>query len=146
MSVRGSRTASPPRPVEHAWEVRCDERGLTVDEQVDKIVARLSPYRPAIRKVVGEIVRSTQCLGSSATSAPGSLTARPAPAAGLAPASRGHGVLARHRSRDGLRRVRVTRFAAGDGGLGRAGSGVPRTGHHHGGHDREGSTDDSSRA
>ena len=37
------------------WEVRCEERGLTVDEQVDRIVARLSPYRPAIRKVVDEI-------------------------------------------------------------------------------------------
>ena len=63
VSVRGSRTTSPPRPVAHVWEVRCEERGLTVDEQVDRIVARLSPYRPAIRKVVDEIDDAHAVLG-----------------------------------------------------------------------------------
>jgi len=63
VSVRGSRTASPPRPLEHAWKVLCDERGLTVEEQVDRIVARLSPYRPAIRKVVNEIDEVHAVLG-----------------------------------------------------------------------------------
>jgi hypothetical protein len=50
--VRGSRMTSPPRPVSHAWQIRCDEPGLTVDEQIARVTARLAPYRAAIRNVV----------------------------------------------------------------------------------------------
>jgi hypothetical protein len=39
--VRGSRTAAPPRPVHHRWEVRCDERGLGIDAQTEQVIARL---------------------------------------------------------------------------------------------------------
>ncbi|GAA4511284.1 hypothetical protein GCM10023191_075170 [Actinoallomurus oryzae] len=48
VSVRGSRTTTPPRPVTHVWKVVCRDRGLTVDEQIDRVMARLRPYREQI--------------------------------------------------------------------------------------------------
>ncbi|XVQ14103.1 DUF4279 domain-containing protein [Spirillospora sp. CA-255316] len=46
--VRGSRTADPPRPARHTWKIVCRDRGLRVDEQIDRIVGRLGPYRDRI--------------------------------------------------------------------------------------------------
>jgi hypothetical protein len=46
--VRGSRTADPPRPVEHRWKIVCRERGLRVDEQIDRVIERLGPHRDRI--------------------------------------------------------------------------------------------------
>lgn len=39
--VRGARRMDPPRPVLHSWKLVCRERGLRVDEQVDRVIARL---------------------------------------------------------------------------------------------------------
>ena len=55
VSVRGSRTPTPPRPVAHAWKIVCRERGLTVDEQVGHIMRRLRPYRDAIAALAREL-------------------------------------------------------------------------------------------
>lgn len=54
IGVRGSRTAVPPRPVHHRWEVRCDEPGLGIDAQAEQVIARLEPHRAAIRDLVDE--------------------------------------------------------------------------------------------
>src|SRR4051812_34951671 len=53
-SVRGSRRPGDPHPVprSHAWKVVCREPGLSVDEQLERLVARLSPYQGAIRDLV----------------------------------------------------------------------------------------------
>ena len=52
--VRGSRRADPPVPVWHSWEVRCDERGMRVDEQVDRVLARLTPVTAKIAELCRE--------------------------------------------------------------------------------------------
>jgi hypothetical protein len=48
VSVRGSRMAAPPRPVSHAWRIVCRERGLTVDQQIGRIMQRLRPHQDQI--------------------------------------------------------------------------------------------------
>jgi hypothetical protein len=52
VAVRGSRIQDPPRPVSHMWHVECREPGLTVDEQIARVVARVGPKRAAIRALV----------------------------------------------------------------------------------------------
>lgn len=52
VALRGSRIQDPPRPAAHLWEVRCDEPGLTVTEQVAHVIARVGPKRSAIRALV----------------------------------------------------------------------------------------------
>jgi hypothetical protein len=42
-AVRASRSAVPPRPVLNTWQVRCDERGLTVTEQIERVISRVMP-------------------------------------------------------------------------------------------------------
>jgi hypothetical protein len=53
--VRGSKGANPLRPVVHAWEVVCREPGLTVDEQIGRILDRLEPYADRIAALVETI-------------------------------------------------------------------------------------------
>ncbi|MFC5753757.1 DUF4279 domain-containing protein [Actinomadura rugatobispora] len=48
VTVRGSRTVDPPRPAVHTWKIVCRERGLRVDEQIDRIIERLGPYRDRV--------------------------------------------------------------------------------------------------
>jgi Domain of unknown function (DUF4279) len=54
VGVRGSRTAVPPRPVHHRWEVRCDDPGLRIDAQAEQVIGRLESHRAAIRNLVDE--------------------------------------------------------------------------------------------
>jgi hypothetical protein len=46
--VRGSRTAEPPRPTANAWQIVCDEPGMTIDEQVKVVLQRLRPAEPRL--------------------------------------------------------------------------------------------------
>lgn len=46
--VRGSKRASPPVPVVHAWQVVCREPGRRVDEQAACVLARLLPHTERI--------------------------------------------------------------------------------------------------
>lgn len=55
VSVRGSRTADPPRPVRHAWRMVCRDRGLTLDEQIGRIIERLRPCRDQIAALSQEL-------------------------------------------------------------------------------------------
>jgi hypothetical protein len=50
--IRGSRSEDPPRPKYHKWELRSDERGLGIGEQVERVMGRLAPARDAIRDLV----------------------------------------------------------------------------------------------
>ncbi len=47
--VAGSESADPMRPAAHSWQLVCDRAGLTVDEQIANVVARLQPARAALR-------------------------------------------------------------------------------------------------
>ena len=55
VQVRGSRRAQPAVPVHHAWRVVCHESGLSVDDQVGRIVARLKPHTTRIAQLLGEL-------------------------------------------------------------------------------------------
>lgn len=46
--VRGSKRASPPIPVVHAWQAVCREPGRRVDEQAACVLARLVPHTARI--------------------------------------------------------------------------------------------------
>jgi hypothetical protein len=63
-AARGSRRVDPPRPVLHAWEVRCEERGLTITEQVERVISRVMPRRAAIRQLIddGEVMAVLQIV------------------------------------------------------------------------------------
>jgi hypothetical protein len=41
VDVRGARSHTPARPAAHSWKVVCEQRGLTVDEQIEAVVSRL---------------------------------------------------------------------------------------------------------
>lgn len=49
---RGSRKADPPRPVQHRWNLRSDEAGLTISEHVARLIPRLEPIRASVRQLV----------------------------------------------------------------------------------------------
>lgn len=49
LMLRGSWRPDPPVPVSHAWEVICRDQGMTVDQQVERILQRLLPHVAAIR-------------------------------------------------------------------------------------------------
>ena len=48
VTVRGSRTAEPPRPLANVWQIVCDEPGMTIDEQVKDVLQRLRPAEPRL--------------------------------------------------------------------------------------------------
>lgn len=48
-AIRGSRRSEPsPVPVAHRWIVECRDPGLSVDEQIARILERLVPHTDAI--------------------------------------------------------------------------------------------------
>lgn len=48
-AIRGSRRTEPsPVPVAHRWIVECRDPGLSVDEQIARILERLAPHTDAI--------------------------------------------------------------------------------------------------
>jgi hypothetical protein len=53
--VRGARRQHPPSPACHAWKVICADPGLTVDEQLSALVARLAPVREPLVALAEEI-------------------------------------------------------------------------------------------
>lgn len=52
VSVRGSRRANPAVPVTHSWNIQDDERGHTVDDQIEQVIHRLRPIEGKIRELV----------------------------------------------------------------------------------------------
>jgi hypothetical protein len=59
--VRGSRYAEPPMPLQHSWQVTCAERGRRVDEQIERLVARLEPIASVIGALALELERDNGC-------------------------------------------------------------------------------------
>lgn len=53
--VRGTRSTRLPLPVYHAWQVICDDPRLRVDEQVARVVHRLSPHNAEIVALAREL-------------------------------------------------------------------------------------------
>ncbi|MBQ0892801.1 DUF4279 domain-containing protein [Micromonospora sp. U56] len=53
--VRGSRRASPVRPASHRWKITCRKPGLTVDEQINRIVDRLFGHAERIGELAVEL-------------------------------------------------------------------------------------------
>jgi hypothetical protein len=40
--VRGSKIAGPrPKPIVHSWEIVCETAGMTVDEQIERVLDRM---------------------------------------------------------------------------------------------------------
>ncbi|MCX5117886.1 DUF4279 domain-containing protein [Micromonospora sp. NBC_00362] len=52
ISVKGSKRENPPVPAVHSWRVVCRDSGLTVDEQIDRIIDRLGPIADQIAALV----------------------------------------------------------------------------------------------
>lgn len=53
MLVRGRRRSDPVGHIAHGWKIRCDTPGLTLDEQVARVMQRLRPVAEQIRSLVG---------------------------------------------------------------------------------------------
>lgn len=55
-TVRGSRRTEPKSiPVQHRWKIVCREPGLRVDEQVARIIERLTPHTAAIAALASRL-------------------------------------------------------------------------------------------
>ncbi|MEV5748707.1 DUF4279 domain-containing protein [Actinoallomurus sp. NPDC052308] len=65
VTVRGSRLARPPRPVAHEWRVVCRKPGLTVDEQMTRIIDRLFDHAERIGALAAELDRVDGESGAS---------------------------------------------------------------------------------
>ena len=53
--VRGSRRANPPRPVQHAWELTCDQPRQRVEDLVAELLGRLAPHLDGIEALATEL-------------------------------------------------------------------------------------------
>lgn len=58
--TRGSQERDPPRPKHHSWEIVCDQTGMSVDDQIARILDRLRSRRDAIR----ELAEGSECAGT----------------------------------------------------------------------------------
>ncbi|GAA4615819.1 hypothetical protein GCM10023195_70020 [Actinoallomurus liliacearum] len=65
VTVRGSRLTRPPRPVAHEWHVVCRKPGLTVDEQMTRIIDRLFDHAERIGALAAELDRVDGESGAS---------------------------------------------------------------------------------
>ncbi|SDT82100.1 protein of unknown function [Streptomyces sp. TLI_053] len=56
VSVRGSRFTEPKAiPASHRWKVVCREPGLSVDEQIARLLCRLRPHTARVAELVGQL-------------------------------------------------------------------------------------------
>ncbi|MHA3703124.1 DUF4279 domain-containing protein [Jatrophihabitans sp. YIM 134969] len=54
VKMRGSRTAQPPRPLEHSWQIECRDAGMAIDDQVEALLDRITPVVAKLRALVDE--------------------------------------------------------------------------------------------
>ena len=58
--VLGARRHIPRAvPVAHSWRAQCRDAGLTVDEQVERVVARLLPYQTRIARLAAQLAHES---------------------------------------------------------------------------------------
>jgi hypothetical protein len=62
MSVARDGPNLPCLPACHAWQVRCEERGLRVHEQIDRVLTRLIPVTAKIAELCRESAEPTAVL------------------------------------------------------------------------------------
>lgn len=55
ISVKASKRVDPPVPCVHAWRLVCRDGGLTLDEQIDRLIERLEPFADEIAALAREI-------------------------------------------------------------------------------------------
>jgi hypothetical protein len=55
ISVRGTKLVDPPIPSWHEWKVACRDSTVGVEEQVDRIVARLMPFAAEIGELAAHL-------------------------------------------------------------------------------------------
>ncbi|WP_326642291.1 DUF4279 domain-containing protein [Streptosporangium sp. NBC_01755] len=51
ITIRGSRRTAPAIPVSHSWKIVCREPGLSVDEQISRVLDRLRPHTDRIAEL-----------------------------------------------------------------------------------------------
>lgn len=51
VTVRGTLRAAPPVPVCHSWKIECRQPGLTVNEQIARVLDRIRPVAEPIRSL-----------------------------------------------------------------------------------------------
>ncbi|GAA3008511.1 DUF4279 domain-containing protein [Streptosporangium longisporum] len=66
VTLRGSRSADPPRPIAYAWKIVCREPALTVDEMITRLLDRAEPFSHTIALLVQELDQEDDDCGSSA--------------------------------------------------------------------------------
>jgi hypothetical protein len=54
-SVRGSRIPDPPYPRSHRWMLKCDQAGLRVEEQIERVMTPLLSRHGQIAALVEEL-------------------------------------------------------------------------------------------
>lgn len=52
--VQSSKSTDPPRPARHSWQLRCDESGMCVDDQVQGVIRRLGGAVDAIAQLTAD--------------------------------------------------------------------------------------------
>lgn len=52
LKVRGARRTQPPIPALHSWSLHCRERGLALNAQVGKVLARIQPMQARLFELV----------------------------------------------------------------------------------------------
>lgn len=52
LRIRAAKQTAPPRPVAHSWALDCREPGLTLDEQIARVLDRVRPLAGEIRRIV----------------------------------------------------------------------------------------------
>lgn len=107
--VRGSRLASPPRPVTHSWQVACRAPDLPVDRQIERIVDRLFEHAAAIGELVGDEVGSVLQVVRVLEDPAGAEEDTTSPVAGLEKLAGQHQLLGWHLDARMLEFLRLTR-------------------------------------
>ena len=54
ITVRGIRRPEPPVPASHIWSVECRQRGMRVDDQAARVLARIRPVAEPIRALTAD--------------------------------------------------------------------------------------------
>jgi hypothetical protein len=63
ISVRGADLVDPPVPSSHEWKVTCRDPEISVDEQVNRLMARLTPFASEISQLAEDLERN-DCGGA----------------------------------------------------------------------------------
>lgn len=116
VAVKASRSLDPPRPVSHAWMVVSRQLGLTVDEQLGRIVERLLPVASEIGGLAVQLESKDGAQGGARLQvvryfdvADGEDEGLSSPIEGLEKLPGQHQLLGWHLDREVLEFIRLTR-------------------------------------